>query len=230
MWEFIDKIIYINLDHREDRRAIMKTFFESGQIPEDKIVRLSGIRKPKGLGCLESHTKALQMAKDQSWKNVLILEDDLEWLNFEEGYKQLQSLMSLPQWDVIQLVGWYVKYDLPRVYYTLNAGAYLVNSNYYDTLLKNRHEAIRKMTGFSALYSSTSKYTADTYWNHLAKQDYWYGIYPCMCRQVNTHSDNMNYTYQADQVYGIYKPENLSKFFTPIQNAEQKDTENRKPR
>lgn len=215
MWEFIDKVIYINLDHREDRRIIMKTFFEKGKIPDEKIVRFPAIKKPKGVGCLQSHTEALQMAKDQGWKNVLILEDDLEWLNFEEGYKQLQSLMSLPQWDVIQLVGWYVKYDFPRVYYTLNAGAYLVNSSYYDTLLKNRRDAIRGMASVEAIYRS-SKYTADVYWNRLAKQDYWYGLHPCMCRQVNTHSDNLNYKYQANQVYGIYKAEDKPKFFAPI--------------
>ncbi|NDB81832.1 MAG: glycosyl hydrolase family 25, partial [Alphaproteobacteria bacterium] len=44
MWEFVDKVIYINLDHRQDRRDIMKLFFEKGQIPEDKIVRFPAIK------------------------------------------------------------------------------------------------------------------------------------------------------------------------------------------
>lgn len=219
MWEFIDKVIYINLDHRQDRRDIMKTFFEKGNIPEDKIIRYSAILGKKGVGCLKSHTNVLQMAKNNNWKNVLILEDDLEWLHFEEGYKQLEELLKQPRWDVIQLVGWYVKYDFPRIYYTLNAGAYIVNSCYYDTLLANRYESLKKMKGFEAIYKGTSEYTADVYWNKLVQRDFWYGLYPCICRQVNTHSDNLNFTYHADQVYGIYKIEDKSKFFNPIQNA-----------
>lgn len=228
MWEFIDKVIYINLDHREDRRSIMKTFFEKGQIPPEKIVRFSGIRGKRGVGCLRSHTGALAMARENNWKNVLILEDDLEWLDFESGYKQLEELVKLPRWDVIQLVGWYVKYDFPRIFHTLNAGAYIVNQSYYDTLLSNRFESLRKITSFKAIYKPTTPYTADVYWNKLAATDYWYGSYPCICRQVNTYSDNAGYVYQADQVYGIYKPDDKSKFFSPIQNAGQENSTNRK--
>jgi glycosyl transferase, family 25 len=219
MWEFIDKVIYINLDTREDRRKIMAKFFEEGKIPQDKIVRFSAFHIKRGIGCLKSHTKALQMAKDNGWKNVLILEDDLEWLEFEKGYEQLQELIKLPRWDVIQLVGWYVEYDFPRIYYTLNAGAYLVNSSYYDTLLANRYAALRGITSVETIWKGVAKFTADVYWNRLLKNDYWYGLYPCMCRQVNTYSDNLDFVYRADQVYGIYKPEDKSIFFTPIQNA-----------
>lgn len=229
MWEFIDKIVYINLDHREDRRIIMKDFFEKGSIPEDKIVRFPAIRATKGIiGCLKSHTSVLQMAKDNEWKNVLILEDDLQWLNFEDGYKQLEELIKLPNWDVIQLVGWYIKFDFPRVYNSMNAGAYLVNGNYYDKLLQNRYESIRRITSFEMLYKSPVPYTADVYWNKLSQKDNWYGIYPCICCQVNVHSDNSNFTYDAEKVNGIYKVGDKSKFFAPIQNAQQENSKSRK--
>ena len=220
MWEFIDKIIYINLDHRQDRRDIMKKFFEQGQVPSDKIIRLPATRKGKGyIGCLESHTRAIKMAKDNEWKNVLILEDDLEWLEFEKGYSQLEELIKLPKWDVIQLVGWYVKHDLPRIYHTLNAGAYLVNGHYFDKLIKNRLESLRKITSIEMLYKSASPYTADVYWNKLAATDNWYGVYPCICHQVVSYSDNSKKTYRADQVHGIYKSDDEVKFFAAIQNA-----------
>jgi glycosyl transferase family 25 len=220
MWEFIDKIIYINLDYRQDRVDIMKKFFIEGKIPEDKIIRLSAIRCNKGyIGCLRSHTKALQMAKDNNWKNVLILEDDLEWFNLDTQYSSLEYLTTLPRWDVIQLVGWYVKYDFPRIYDTMNAGAYLVNSHYYDTLLQNRYESLRKITSFEMIYKSFIPYTADMYWNKLAKQDHWYGLYPCICRQVDIYSDNSKMTYTQSQVNGIYKAEDKAKFFAPIQNG-----------
>lgn len=220
MWEFIDKIVYINLEHRQDRRDIMKKFFVEGNIPEDKVIRYSAIRTAKGyIGCLKSHTAVLQMAKDNGWKNVLILEDDLEWFNLDSQYNVLKELTNLPRWDVIQLVGWYVKYDFPRIYDTMNAGAYLVNNHYYDTLLRNRYESLRKITSFEMLYKSFVPYTADMYWNKLAKNDHWYGVYPCICRQVDIYSDNSKITYKQSEVNGIYKLEDKAKFFAPITNA-----------
>lgn len=218
MWEFIDKIVYINLDHREDRREIMKKFFNEGQIPEDKIVRFSAIKTYKGyVGCLKSHTAVLQMAKNNKWKNVLILEDDLQWYNLDLQYKVLEDIVNTKQWDVIQLVGWYIKYDFPRIYETMNAGAYLVNEHYYDKLLANRYESIKKITRFEMLYKPYIQYTGDVYWNKLVATDNWYGLYPCICRQVDIYSDNSKITYKQSEVHGIYPGREIqNKLFTAI--------------
>jgi len=138
MWEFVNKVIYINLDHREDRRIIMSKFFTDTQIPLEKVIRFPAIKNKNGsLGCVESHLGVLKLAKENGWKNILILEDDVEILNFEEGYKKLEELVSLPKWDVIMLMGWYYKHDIPRIYGGGNSGAYLVNERYIDTLLSN---------------------------------------------------------------------------------------------
>ncbi len=222
MWEFIDKIVYINLDHREDRREIMKKFFAEGQIPEDKIMRFPAISSNKGyIGCLKSHTAVLEIAKNNKWKNVLILEDDLQWYNLDTQYKVLEDLVTTKQWDVIQLVGWYVKYDFPRIYETMNSGAYLVNEHYYDRLIANRRQSIKRITGFEVLYKPFIQFTCDVYWNKLAAIDNWYGLYPCICRQVDIYSDNSKITYKQSEVNGIYPGrEEQNKIFVPIQNAQ----------
>jgi len=208
MWEFIDRFIYINLDHREDRRQIMSAFFEKGQIPLDKVVRFSAIKKKNtGLGCLESHTEALRMAKREGWKNVLILEDDLEWLDFEEGYKKLEELANLPKWDVIMLVGWYWKYDFPRIFNANNAGAYLVNGSYYNTLLNNRQISVSKLSRGFGFDFNNPKYAADSYWRLLMPRDAWYALNPCICRQVDGYSDHCGKHIKASLVYGIGTPE-----------------------
>lgn len=219
MWEFVDKFIYINLDSRQDRREIMQKFFDEGKIPPEKIQRFSAIRRDKPqLGCLESHTEVLRIAKRNGWKNVLILEDDMEWLNFEDGYKKLQEFIQL-QWNVILLVGWYVVYDFPRIFSSRNAGAYLVNSSYYDTLLLNRETALAKMKqryiGFKV---DTNKYDNDYYWTELQKKDIWYGIYPCMCRQVDGFSDHCNRHLEASLVHGIATPEVAKRVYNIIMN------------
>ncbi len=205
MWEFVDKILYINLDEREDRRKIMQTFFEKGNIPLEKVVRLSATKRKYGaLGCLESHTRALMMAKQENWKNVLILEDDLEWLEqFEENYKKLEELTKLPKWDVIMLVGWYWKYNFPRVYNANNAGAYLVNSSYYDTFLQNRRTSAFKLRNGFGFEFRSPKYAADGGWIPLQKKDDWYALEPCMCRQVDGYSNNSNKQIKSSLVYGI---------------------------
>lgn len=225
MWEFIDKVVYINLDHRQDRRDIMAKFFEEGQIPQDKIVRVSAVKQGKGIGCLKSHAKALELARENKWKNVLILEDDLQWFNLDTQYSALEELTKLPKWDVIQLVGWYMEYDFPRIYKTLNAGAYLVNNHYYDTLLANRYGAIRRMNNpVEHIWKSRGWYTADVYWHKLSAVDNWYGLYPCICRQVDILSDNTGSVYKQSEVHGIYPGREMkNKIFTPIQNARQKE-------
>jgi len=219
MWEFVDKFIYINLDSRQDRREIMQKFFDEGKIPPEKIERFSAIRRDKPqLGCLESHTEVLRIAKRNRWKNVLILEDDMEWLNFEDGYKKLEEFIKL-EWNVILLVGWYVVYDFPRIFSSRNAGAYLVNSLYYDTLLSNRETALAKMKqryiGFKV---NINKFDNDYYWTELQKNDIWYGIYPCMCRQVDGFSDHCKRHVEASLVHGIATPETAKRVYNIIMN------------
>ena len=205
MWEFIDKIIYINLDHRQDRRDIMSKFFEEGQIPLEKVVRFSAIKRSYGpLGCLESHKEVLRIAKQNEWKNVLVLEDDLTWSNFEEGYAKLEELAKLPKWDAIMLAGWYHKYDFPRVFDAYNAGAYLVNGHYVDKLLKNREYSVGKLANGIGFDFRNPKYYADAYWNELISIDTWYCIYPCLCYQVDGFSDNGGRVIESSRIIGLY--------------------------
>jgi len=207
MWEFVDKVIYINLDHRKDRRDIMSKFFKEGQIPLEKVVRFSAIKRLYGpLGCLESHTEVLRMAKKNKWKNILVLEDDLVWSNFKEGYAKLEKLTKLPKWDVIMLAGWYARYDFPRVYHAYNAGAYLINTSYIDKLLRNREYSVSKLRGGLGFNSKNPKYFADAYWNELMQHDNWYCIYPCLCYQVDGYSDNGGRFIPSSKVIGIYDP------------------------
>jgi len=205
LWEFIDKIVFINLDHRQDRRDVMTKFFEQGGLPADKIVRFSAVKKKRGaIGCLESHTQVLRMAKNEGWKNVLILEDDLQWINLESGYKQLVELIANPQWDVILLCGWYKEYDFPRVYDSLNTGAYLVNSEYYDTLLANREWALRNIYKPLNIFSKVPSYAADVSWKYPMKTGVWYCLYPCICSQIDDYSDNSGRIIKASLAVGIF--------------------------
>jgi glycosyl transferase family 25 len=206
MWEFIDKFIYINLDHRQDRRDIMSKFFEEGQIPLEKVVRFSAIKRPSGaLGCVESHMEVLNLAIRENWKNILILEDDLKWSKgFEENYKKLEELTKLSNWDVILLTGWYYEYNFPRIFKANNTGGYLVNEAYRSKLLANRITSVHKLSRGIGFDLKNSKYNADMYWNELMKVDKWYGLNPCICYQVDGFSDIGNRVIESSKVIGVY--------------------------
>ena len=208
MWEFIDKAVYINLDHREDRRQIMKKFFEEGKIPEEKVERFSAIKHDVGIvGCVMSHISILKKAKEQNWKSVLILEDDLQWTDFDSKYPELKDLVSSQSWDVCMLGGVYLEHNLPKIRMAVCTNAYIVQSHYYDTLLDNFETGLKKKLDvkltflrFPVLHHSTkmkmvndeinsrNQFNVDTYWFKLQEKDNWIAVEP-MFEQLTTFSD-----------------------------------------
>ena len=76
----IDAFIYINLERREDRKKELLAELEKLGIPSSKIFKVSGVYIPDNghKGCIQSHILALNMAKLNNWRNVMIMEDDAE--------------------------------------------------------------------------------------------------------------------------------------------------------
>ena len=184
MFEFVDKVVYINLDKRIDRRAHMETFTS---IFGDKVIRFSAIEETLGyVGCTKSHIAVLKMALENKWKNVLVLEDDTDWNNFQEGYSTLTRLVKNP-YDVIVFGGSEAKYDklTLKLFNSRTTTAYLVNSTYIPTLLENFE------TGLVGLIKTNDRerYAIDTYWNILQHIDNWYITVPYLVYQLPGHSD-----------------------------------------
>jgi len=74
--EYIDRIFYINLYHRTDRKQEIETEFENQGITNYE--RFPAIHHPTigGVGCGRSHIEVLRIAKERGYKCVMILEDD----------------------------------------------------------------------------------------------------------------------------------------------------------
>jgi glycosyl transferase family 25 len=202
MWEFIDKVVYINLDNREDRRQIMRRFVDEGRIPDEKVMRYSAIKHSIGIvGCALSHIGVLKMARDNKWKSVLILEDDLQWINFDKGYKLLEETVSQQSWDVCLLTGLYIDLKHLKLKIGIYTNAYIVNQHYYDKLIHNMEEGLRKKLSpiaephiwnrpqmFFYKYIYPHIYNVDIYWVKLQQIDNWIAI-EHMCRQTMVYSD-----------------------------------------
>lgn len=190
----IEKVIYINLEHRTDRKEqveseLLKVF------PLEKIVRFNAIKHKIGaIGCSMSHIGALEMAIENKWKNVLIVEDDLQWNNFEKGCTILSSLVK-KQYDAIVLSGHEVSYNKQtyKLFSCCARTAYLVQNHYYETLLNNFKEGLARLQT-----NLMSQYRGDRYWNRIQARDNWYIIIPQMCIQRPSFSDienkNVDYT------------------------------------
>ena len=183
--DYIEKVIYINLEHRKDRKQhveaeLLKVF------PPEKIVRFDAIKDEKGgIGCSKSHIGALELAIQNNWKNVLIVEDDMQWLKYQSGLNILKKLM-LNTWDVILLSGHFVKYDA-KTYKLGNCTgrtAYVVSNHYFQTLLENYKEGLRGL-----MQEYVPKYRGDIYWNNLHKKNNWFIVMPQMCSQKPSYSD-----------------------------------------
>ena len=183
----IQRVIYINLQHRTDRKEQIEK--ELSVFPEYKIIRFDAIyEKTRGhLGCSKSHIAVLEMAIANKWGNYLVVEDDMLWNNFEAGSQILSKLYSNNP-DVIVLGGTAVTCD--PVTYKLNkchcTTAYLVFEHYYETLLTNFKEGASLL---EEKYNHVTPYAVDQHWNILQQKDNWYIVYPIMCFQRAGYSD-----------------------------------------
>ena len=71
----IDRIFFINLDHRTDRRVEIENELD---IKGLEYERFPAIRHETigGVGCGRSHIGVLRLAKERGYKRILVLEDD----------------------------------------------------------------------------------------------------------------------------------------------------------
>jgi glycosyl transferase family 25 len=186
LFPWVDKVIYINLAHRNDRRIhIEKTLKRA--FPPHKIVRLNAIRDdPPWRGCSKSHAAALELAIAKRWGTIMIVEDDMEWYNFDSGYAKILEIIKNP-YDAIVLGGCSRVFDEKtyRLESCCNTVSYLVAGHYKDRLLANFKEGIRLLTETG----DPAKYSVDRHWNVLQKKDTWFITYPSTCKQIPGYTD-----------------------------------------
>ena len=194
MFDFLDHIVYINLDHRTDRRIQIESELTQ-KFPVEKIQRFHAIRHDHGgIGCTRSHIAVLEMAIEKGWKNYLVVEDDAVFSNFGKGYPLLEKLVKQP-FDVITLGIAHAKYTPEmKLLSGQTTTAYIVQNHYYQTLLNNFREGLNNflLTGNYGIYA------LDQYWKKLQTCDNWYCVIPSLIIQRPSFSDierrNTDYT------------------------------------
>ena len=96
----ITHAFYINLEHRTDRKEYVEEELKKIGITAN---RFNAIKMENGaIGCSMSHLKILQNAQQNNLDHVLIVEDDITFLNPELFKSQINQFFKIHNnnWDV----------------------------------------------------------------------------------------------------------------------------------
>jgi GR25 family glycosyltransferase involved in LPS biosynthesis len=190
-----EKIVYINLRKRKDRKRECEEELQKHGIIAERFNALQcrpyDAKMTKNeQGCLLSHRSVIQQAKDAGLSNVLILEDDfhivpapntLEW-EFYEFYKDVPS-----DWQMLYLGGNHftchptkklmtvkIRPHVLKCNFTLTTGAYAVSQSAYDIILDDLE---------------TPRFQVDAHYAFLQERLKAYGACPSLIVQRPSFSD-----------------------------------------
>lgn len=189
----IRNAFYINLEHRTDRKEHVTNQLTTLGLPT--FERFNAIKMEDGaIGCSMSHLKILQEAVKNNWDHILIVEDDITFLDPELFKANFNTFLSRRKndWDVILLAGNNVPpYDpidevCIKVKRCQTTTGYLVNGHYIKRLCENV-----KMGLTHLLHKSESRplYAIDKFWFVLQGVDKWFLLVPPTVVQQEGYSD-----------------------------------------
>ncbi len=188
----ITNIFYINLEHRTDRKEHVETeLLKIGLIGQ----RFNAIKMDNGaIGCSMSHLKLLQDAVKHNLDHILIVEDDITFLNPTLFINQINNFFKLHNnsWDVILFAG----NNIPpyqniddtciKVSRCQTTTGYLVNGHYIKILLQNVKMGLTQLLNNPF---QRNLFAIDKYWFILQSVHNWYLIIPPTVVQQEGYSD-----------------------------------------
>jgi len=191
--EFIDKIIYINLNKRTDRKEQIEKELNSFGLNYERFEAIE-TRGFGSVGCGLSHLAVLKLAKERNYENILILEDDFTFLvSKEEFQKQLTDFFKLKiDYDTCFLSRSLQRFKeldngiVNKIVESSAASGYIVHKKYYDSLINLYEYAmpLLKQTGKHWIYA------IDQIWKQLQEKDNWYYFITRIGKQADGYSDN----------------------------------------
>jgi len=183
---------YINLEHRTDRKEHVESQLSNLGI---KAKRFNAIKMDNGaIGCSIFHLNVLQNALNQKLDHILIVEDDITFLDSGLFKTQINKFFEKHNnnWDVILLAGNnmppYTNMDdtCIQVSRCQTTTGYIVNGHYIKCLIKNIK------TGLINLINKPSehiKFAIDKFWFVLQREGKWFLIIPLTVIQREDYSD-----------------------------------------
>ena len=195
-FEYFDKVFLINLDKRNDRLDRCNGIFEQNNV-KDLVERFSGIVpdpsddipftkdtekiKVPLYGCLLSHVNIIKRAKAEGLKSILVLEDDVDFINVDYIDKSVEQLKN-KEWSLFYL-GANTHVPLNKVDenllvlkkgYATHAVAY--HESFYDYFIEN--------------FERRNIHIIDVWLSDYGQENFKsYCTFPITAVQVSNHSD-----------------------------------------
>jgi len=187
----IKNIFYINLDSRPDRKSRFETEMNKLGL---NATRFNAIKHKSGaVGCSMSHLALLKYAKEHNLDHILIMEDDITFLNVDIFINSINKfLLNNIDYDVLLIagnnMGPYTKVDdyCVKIKKCQTTTGYLVKQPYYDTLIENVEQGVINL---SNNVNMLNDFAIDQYWNRLQLTDNWYLLTPLTVTQRPDYSD-----------------------------------------
>lgn len=199
--EHIDKIYYINIDHRTDRKEQFLQWVRDTGIPEEKVERIQAVYIPDRphLGCILSHIKALGTFLNSTNKNCIVFEDDFVPIDTSTFWSNFNNLFaSGVPFDVVTCSYNQEKLGdspenavfLKKLLSTFTTSSYLTTREYARVLYQNYKEAFYlAQTEEMITHKKTHRFSLDVYWCNLMPEARWFCFYPRIGKQSESFSD-----------------------------------------
>lgn len=200
MSKYLDRIFYINLEYRRDRREEIEKLLREYDL-FDKSERFIGyhVQEQGILGCSISHLEVLKLAKKRGYNHVLILEDDFEFLiskiEFERKLTDFFESELSKTYDVC-MISFNLEEKSPeiipechsvrKVLNAQTASGYIVNGAYLDTIISLYEWSCPLLEKTKEHWN----YANDQCWKILQKRDQWFHFVERMGKQRSGFSDN----------------------------------------
>jgi len=174
-------VLYINLEKRKDRKEHIEKQFEDFH----NVERVDAIDTPHNgyEGCVLSHIKALEYAKQIGYDEVIICEDDFEWVdkdNFVYPEIDFDVCMISGKINKKEFISW----NYNKVLDGRHTDCYLIKKHFYDKLIHNFKEGYEKLK----INNEHCNYI-DVYWLSLQKENMFITPSLTIGRQMEGYSD-----------------------------------------
>lgn len=188
-FDFFDEMYCINLDHRTDRWEHAQKEFEKVGIL-DRVKRFSAKKEDDGrVGIINSNLAIIKMAKSKGLNNVLVFEDDVEFIvdNPEKYLKKAILQIGNLDWALFYLgANTHEKLIKIKKNLILLKNAYAVHSMAYNKKIYDKF--IQKYEGIKVI--SKHEDILDVYLAEQIQSKYiCLMVNPMLTTQMNDYSD-----------------------------------------
>jgi hypothetical protein len=195
----IEKVYFINLDHRGDRYGEFMRWIDESRFPLEKVERVPAFFTPDAghIGCLASHVRTLQQFLQSDHTVCMVCEDDFMPLDVEKFWSYYKTLFEdKVEFDVVMATYNLLEHEdapvpyLKRILHTFTSSNYIITREFAPRLLHVWQEALRMLIQEQHLSpKKLDQYCTDVVWMPLMKESRWYCFYPRIGKQRDSFSD-----------------------------------------